>query len=49
MLTAEEKAVWSEAFLEKMSNPGLEEEAFFTDLRTNGAAVGLEVPGTLSK
>ena len=46
-LTAEEKAVWSEAFLEKMSNPGFEEKTFFAGLRTSGAAVGLDAAGSI--
>ncbi|MDD9727270.1 hypothetical protein PVV74_17560 [Roseovarius sp. SK2] len=46
-LTAEEKAVWSEAFLEKMSNPGFEEKTFFADLRTSGAAAGLDAAGRI--
>ncbi len=46
-LTAEEKAVWSERFLEKMSAPGPDETAFFTRLRARGDAVGLDGAGSL--
>ena len=46
-LTAEENAVWSEAFLEKMSNPGPEEGSFFADLRKSGTAVGLDASGSI--
>lgn len=46
-LTPEEKAVWSERFLVKMSEPGPAEEAFFADLRASGTAVGLDASGTL--
>ena len=40
-LTALEKAVWSESFLEKMSEPGPGEEDFFAELRKNGNASGI--------
>ena len=46
-LTAEEKAIWSEAFLEKMSSPGPEEETFFADLRKVGTAVGLDASSNI--
>jgi len=46
-LTAEEKAVWSEEFLKKMSEPDPEEEAFFADLRKSGKAVGLDASGNI--
>lgn len=46
-LTAEEKAVWSEGFLKKMSDPGPEEEAFFADLRKSGKAIGLDDSGNI--
>ncbi len=46
-LTAEEKAVWSEAFLKEMSDPGPEEELFFADLRKSGKAVGLDASGKI--
>lgn len=46
-LTPEEKAVWSERFLVKMSEPGPAEEAFFTELRVSGKAVGLDASGKL--
>ncbi|WP_040440015.1 TA system antitoxin ParD family protein [Roseibium aggregatum] len=44
-LTALEKAVWSERFLEKMSEPGPREQDFFAELRKNGNASGLDVFG----
>ena len=47
VLTAEEKAVWSERFLEKMSEPGADEEAFFAELRASGRAVGLDPSGKI--
>lgn len=34
-LNEREKAVWSERFLEKMGQPGPDEEAFFEDLRAS--------------
>ena len=46
-LTPEEKAAWSERFLVKMSEPGPAEEAFFTELRVSGKAVGLDASGKL--
>lgn len=46
-LTLEEKAVWSERFLAKMSEPGPAEEAFFAELRANSNAVGLDASGKL--
>ncbi len=46
-LTAEEKAVWSEGFLKKMSEPGPEEEAFFAVLRKSGKAIGLDDSGNI--
>lgn len=46
-LTAEEKAVWSEAFLEKMSNPGSDEKTFFADLHKDGTAVDLDALGSI--
>jgi hypothetical protein len=46
-LSAEEKAVWSEKFLEKMSEPGPGEESFFADLRKSGEAVGLDASGNI--
>lgn len=47
VLTAEEKAVWSERFLAKMSEPGAGEEAFFAELRESGKAVGLDPSGKI--
>lgn len=46
-MTEEEKAVWSEEFLKKMSEPGPDEEAFFADLRKSGKAVGLDAAGNI--
>ncbi len=46
-LTDEEKAVWSEGFLNKMSDPGPGEDAFFADLRKSGKAVGLDDYGNI--
>lgn len=45
VLTPEEKAVWSERFLVKMSDPGPAEEPFFAELRASGKAVGLDASG----
>lgn len=47
VLTAAEKAVWSERFLAKMSEPGPGEEAFFAELRKSGGAVGLNSSGNV--
>jgi hypothetical protein len=47
VLTAAEKAVWSERFLAKMSEPGPGEEAFFAELRKSGGAVGLDSSGNV--
>lgn len=47
VLTTEEKAVWSERFLAKMSQPGAGEEAFFAELRESGRAVGLDSSGKI--
>ncbi len=33
VLSPEEKAVWSERFLEKMAKPGPDEEVFFAEMR----------------
>jgi hypothetical protein len=46
-LTAAEKAVWSEGFLEKMSEPGPEEGSYFADLRKSGKAVGVDASGNI--
>ncbi|WJS00330.1 TA system antitoxin ParD family protein [Roseibium aggregatum] len=46
-LTALEKVVWSESFLEKMSEPSPGEQAFFAELRKNGDASGLDVFGDI--
>lgn len=47
VLTAEERAVWSELFLERMSGPGPGEEVFFAELRCRGGAVGLDESGKM--
>ncbi len=44
-LSAEEKAIWSERFLAKMSEPGPNEEAFFAELRKSGKAADLDASG----
>jgi hypothetical protein len=44
-LTAEEKAVWSERFLVKVSEPGPAEDAVFAQLRRSGQAPGLDASG----
>lgn len=46
-LTALEKAVWSERFLEKISEPGPGEEAFFAELRKSGNTFDLDVLGEI--
>ena len=46
-LTAEEKAVWSDRFLARMSEPGPGEGTFFAELRTSGKAVGLDASGKI--
>ncbi|KPP82296.1 MAG: protein of unknown function DUF3423 [Oceanicaulis sp. HLUCCA04] len=47
VLTAEEKAVWSERFLAKMSEAGPDEDAFFANMRKSGGAVGLDPSGRI--
>ncbi len=47
ILSAEEKSIWSEQFVTKMSEPGPSEEAFFSDLRKSGKAVGLGASGQI--
>lgn len=44
-LTALEKAVWSERFLEKMSEPGPREQAFFAKLHRSAPPSGHDVFG----
>ncbi|WP_254701701.1 ParD-like family protein [Roseovarius sp. THAF27] len=46
-LTAEEKAVCSDVFLDKMSNPSPDEVSFFADLHKSGKAVGLDASGKI--
>lgn len=46
-LTLEEKAVWSEHFLTKMSEPGPDENAFFEQMRQRGGAVGIDPSGKI--
>ncbi len=47
VLTAEEKAVWSDRFLARMSEPSPGEEAFFAEIRKTGKAVGLDARGSI--
>lgn len=44
-LTSGEKAVWSEQFLTRMSEPGPGEQAHFAGLRKSGKAAGLDDKG----
>ncbi|MHB9879023.1 TA system antitoxin ParD family protein [Pacificimonas sp. ICDLI1SI03] len=46
-LSHEEKAVWSEQFVLKMSGAGPDEEAFYTEMRKSGKAVGLDAAGRI--
>ena len=48
-LSPEEKAVWSDRFLARMSEPGPEEEAFFAELRARGGGAGLPDPAARPK
>lgn len=47
VLTADEKAVWSAGFLQKLSDPAPEEQTFFADLQKSGKAVGLDASGKI--
>lgn len=46
-LTDEEHAVWTDFFVEKMTLPGSDEEAFFARRRRLGLGVGLDADGKL--
>jgi len=46
-LTDEEKDVWLDSFVEKMGQPGADEEAFFARRRQLGLGVGLDEAGNL--
>ncbi len=46
-LTNEEKDVWIDSFVEKIGQPGPEEEAFFARRRRLGLGVGLDAAGNL--
>ena len=46
-LTPEEKAVWSEQFVARMSEPGPDEETFFSEMRKSGKPVGLDASGKI--
>lgn len=46
-LTDEEKDVWIDSFVEKMGQPGPDEEAFFARRRQLGLGVGLDTAGNL--
>lgn len=47
VLSSEEKAVWSDRFLAKLSEPGPDEDAFFVALHKSGRAVGLDPSGKI--
>lgn len=46
-LTDEEKDVWLDSFVEKMGQPGPDEDAFFARRRQLGLGVGLDMAGNL--
>lgn len=46
-LSDEEKDVWLDSFVEKMAQPGSEEDAFFARRRQLGLGVGLDEAGNL--
>jgi len=46
-LTDEEKDVWLDSFVEKMGQPGSDEDAFFARRRQLGLGVGLDAAGSL--
>ena len=46
-LTDEEKDVWLDSFVEKMRQPGSDEDAFFARRRQLGLGVGLDAAGNL--
>lgn len=45
VLSLEERAVWSDLFLTKITGPGPGEEEVFSELRRSGTAVGLDEHG----
>ena len=47
VLTDEEKDVWLDSFVEKMGQPGTDEDAFFARRRQLGLGVGLDEGGNL--
>lgn len=46
-LTDEEKDVWLDSFIEKMEQPGSDENAFFARRRQYGLGVGLDAAGNV--
>ncbi|WP_294443293.1 ParD-like family protein [uncultured Sphingomonas sp.] len=46
-LTDEEKDVWLDSFVEKMGQPGADEDTFFARRRQLGQGVGLDTAGNL--
>jgi len=46
-LTGEEKDVWLDSFVEKMAQPGPDENAFFARRRRLGLGIGLDEAGRL--
>ena len=46
-LSDEEKDVWLDSFIEKMGQPGVDENAFFARRRQLGLGVGLNAAGNL--
>ncbi len=46
-LTDEEKDVWLDSFVEKMGQPGSDEEDFFARRRQLGLGVGLDAAGNI--
>jgi hypothetical protein len=47
VLTDEEKDVWLDSFVDKMGQPGSDEDAFFARRRQLGLGVGLDAAGNL--
>lgn len=48
-LSVEEKAVWSDRFLAKMSEPDPQEEAFFSEMHKPGKSLGLDASGHIAR
>ncbi|MEN7537291.1 ParD-like family protein [Aurantiacibacter flavus] len=46
-LTDEEKDVWLDSFVEKMTQPGPDEDAFFARRQQLGLGIGLDAAGNL--